>query len=118
MDIAKEKQAKLAPGFISDVTFLAGGKNFSITHAKIHGMMTKPNSTYEWSREHNSFFEMDQLKLEFCRRKENDCTQKGKTCPMARPPLDLTFDMIMPSPTHKLLCLILYLTKNYNSTNL
>ena len=39
IDIAKEKQAKLAPAFIDDVAFLAGGKNFAPTHAKIHSMM-------------------------------------------------------------------------------
>ena len=47
IDIAIEKQAKLAPAFIDDVTFLAGGKNFSITHAKIHSMMTRPSGAYE-----------------------------------------------------------------------
>ena len=59
IDIAKEKQAKLAPAFIDNITFLGGGKNFSITHAKINSMMTQQNGAYEWSREHNSFFEKE-----------------------------------------------------------
>ena len=70
--------------------------------------MTRPKGTYEWSREHNSFFEIDKLQLiDFSRKKEKDPTQKGKTCPIMRLQLDLTFSMVTPSPTHKLLGLIL-----------
>ena len=57
IDVAKEIQAEIALAFINDVTFLAAGKNFLITHAKIHSMMTRPNSAYEWSREHNTFLD-------------------------------------------------------------
>ena len=108
IDIAKEKQAELAPAFIDDITFLVGGKNFAATHAKIHSMMTRPSGAFEWSREHNSLFEMDKLQLiDFTRRKEKDPTQKGKTRPISRQPLDLTFGTVIPTPTHKLLSLIL-----------
>ena len=107
-DIAIKKQAELAPAFINDITFLARGKNFSITHAKIHSMMTRPNGAYEWSREHNSLFEMNKLQLkDFSRKKERDPTHKGKMHLITRPPLDLSFSKITLSSTHKLLGLIL-----------
>ena len=44
-DIANESQTEIAPAFIDDVTLLAGGKTFAITHTKIHSMMTRPNGT-------------------------------------------------------------------------
>ena len=70
IEVAKESQAELAPAFIDDITFLAAGQDFSITHAKIHSMMTRPNGAYEWSRDHNSFFEMDKLQLiDFTRKR-------------------------------------------------
>ena len=108
IEIAKENNEELAPAFIDDVTFLAGGKTFEITHAKIHSMMTRLNGAYEWSRKHNSFFETDKLQLIDCSNKrEKDSTKKGKTCPIVRSPLDLINGMIMPSSMHKLLGLIL-----------
>ena len=39
IDIAIEKQTKLAPAFIDDVTFLVGGKNFSIMANTIHQLI-------------------------------------------------------------------------------
>ena len=47
INIANESQAEIAPAFIDDVTFLAGGRTFTVTHAKIHNMMTRPNGAYE-----------------------------------------------------------------------
>ena len=61
IDVANKSQAKLAPAFIDNVTFLAAGPNFTTTHAKIHSMMMRANGAYEWSRKHNSFFETDKL---------------------------------------------------------
>ena len=78
IETAKENNEELAPAFIDDVTFLAGGKTFEITHAKIHSMMTRSNGTYEWLRKHNSLFETDKLQLiDFSRKREKDPT-KGK----------------------------------------
>ena len=78
IEVAKESRAKLAPAFIDNVTFLAAGKDFSITHDKIHSMMTRPNGAYEWSRDHNSFFEMDNLQLiDFTRKREKNPTGKS-----------------------------------------
>ena len=108
INIANESQTKLAPAFIDDVKFLTGGKTFAVTHVKIHSMMTRPNVAYEGSRKHNSFFESDKLQLiDFSRKRESDPTRKGKTRPISRPPLDLPSGTITPSPTHKLLGLIL-----------
>ena len=77
--MAKESQAELAPAFIDDITFLAVGTNFTITHAKIHSMMMRTNGTYKWSRNHNSFLEMDKLQLiDFTRKREKDPSGKVK----------------------------------------
>ena len=71
-------------------------------------MMTRPNSAYEWSRDHNSFFEMDKLQLiDFTRKREKDPTGKSKTWPKTRQLLELVDGSIMPNPMHKLLGLIL-----------
>ena len=43
-----------------------------------------------WSRQHNSFFEMDKLQpLDFSRKREKDPTKKGKSHPLMRLPLYL-----------------------------
>ena len=77
-------------------------------HAKIHSMMTRLNSAYEWSRDHNPFFEMDKLQLiDFTRKRDKDLTGKSKTRPETRQPLELVDRLIMPTLTHKLLGLIL-----------
>ena len=71
-------------------------------------MMTRPNGAYKWSRDHNSFFEMDKLQLiDFTREREKDPTGKSKTRPKSRQPLELVDGSITPTPTHKLLGLIL-----------
>ena len=76
---------ELAPAFIDDITFLAVGANFTITHAKIYSMMMRMNGAYKWSRKHNSFFEMDKLQLiDFTRKRERDLSGKGKTRPETR----------------------------------
>ena len=108
INMAKKSQAELAPALIDDITFLAAETNFTITHAKIHSMMMRTNGTYEWSRNHNSFFEMDKLQLiDFTRKREKNPSGKGKTHPETRQPLKLGNGTISPSPTHKLLGLIL-----------
>ena len=108
INLAKKSQAELALAFIDDVTFLAAGTNFTITHAKIHSMMMRTNGTYKWLRNHNSFFETDKLQLiDFTRKREKDQSRKGKTHPETRQPLKVANGIISPSPTHKLLRLIL-----------
>ena len=47
IEVTKESQAELAPAFIDDIKFLAAGKDFSITHDKIHHMMTRLNGAYK-----------------------------------------------------------------------
>ena len=62
----------------------------------------------EWPRKHYSFFEIDKLQLiYFTRKREKDPTRKGKTQTETRQQLVLVDGMVSPSPTHKLLGLIL-----------
>ena len=83
IDISKESNTELAPAFINEVMFLAGGKTFEITHTKIHSMMMRPSGDYKWSRQHNSFFKMDKLQLiDFSRKREKDPTKKRKIMPI------------------------------------
>ena len=70
--------------------------------------MMRANSTYKWSRKHNSFFETNKLHLiDFTRKRERDPTGKGKTQPVTRQPLVLEDVTILPSSSHRLLGLIL-----------
>lgn len=54
---------ELSPGFVDDSMMLAVGDTLSIVHSKLKDMMERPRGGFEWSRTHNSPFELSKVAL-------------------------------------------------------
>lgn len=65
---------KDAIGYVDDAIYIAEGYDFEETTAKLRDMMTRPGGGLEWSKTHNSKFEMSKVAImHFLRRqKEGD----------------------------------------------
>jgi hypothetical protein len=50
-------------GYVDDVALLAIGDNLMETHGKLNDMMTRTGGAFEWSKTHNSKFELSKLAL-------------------------------------------------------
>jgi len=50
-------------GYVDDVALLAIGDNLVETHEKLSRMMTRPGGAFDWSKSHNSQFELSKLAL-------------------------------------------------------
>jgi hypothetical protein len=56
-------QDELSPGFVDDSMMLAVGKDLAECHGKLKDMMERPQGGFEWSRTHNSPFEISKIAL-------------------------------------------------------
>src|ERR1700720_163560 len=54
---------ELSPGFVDDSMMLAIGNNLAVCHEKLKDMMERPKGGFEWSRTHNSPFEISKIAL-------------------------------------------------------
>ena len=50
-------------GFVDDVALLATGPDFDTAHRTLKDMMERPGGAFDWSRSHNSPFELNKLAL-------------------------------------------------------
>ena len=77
-------------------------------------MMTRRNGATEWSKTHNSNFEIDKFALLHLSRKHKpDPNRPGKQRPIPRPDFTLTDHTIALSASHKFLCIILDQAVNF-----
>jgi len=61
LETADETQNMFSGGFVDDTHFIARGKTFKETHAKLKNLMERPNGALDWSKSHNSPFELSKL---------------------------------------------------------
>lgn len=93
--------------FVDDAALIATGKTFKVTHRILQRMMTRPGGAYEWSKTHNSNFEISKFAcIDFARRREADPTKAKKTVPMKRPTFTLKSHPIAPVGSHTFLGVI------------
>jgi ribonuclease HI len=83
--------------YIDDVTFVAIGESFEETHIILKDMVERDEGAMEWSRSHNSTFELDKTAcIDFSRSKE-----------ITRPVLKVHTQQIAPTASHVLLGVVL-----------
>lgn len=115
LEIASTK-SEFAAGFIDDTVLLAAGRTFDETHEILTNMMNREGGANEWSRDHNSNFEVDKFALmDFTRKTIPDPTGQRKTIPTPRPDLVLNGHTIQPSSTHKFLGVIMDQKLSFNA---
>jgi hypothetical protein len=62
LETAKDHD-ELSPSFVDDSMMLAIGNNLAECHEKLKDMMERPGGGFEWSRTHNSPFEISKIAL-------------------------------------------------------
>src|SRR6266481_2738115 len=101
-----KKELKI--GYVDDVNFLAEGDDFDEAYARLSDMMLCEGGGFDWSRDHNSCFELSKLTLVgFSRRCVPDTQQPSKMMPVPRPSLMLGDTTVMPDTSHKFLGVLL-----------
>jgi Reverse transcriptase (RNA-dependent DNA polymerase) len=63
LEVAKNDRQESAIGFVDDSTLLARGATFEETHRILKDMMERVNGCFDWSRSHNSQFELSKLAI-------------------------------------------------------
>jgi hypothetical protein len=96
INIANSNNNKLALAFVNDTAYIAIGPTFEDTHRTLKDMMERPNGALQWSRDHNSKFEVNKFALiDFTRSRTK-----------ARPPLTIQDTIIKPTEHHRFLGLV------------
>ncbi len=104
MDMGKGEM-KIA--YVDDANYFAEGSDFEEAYVKLSDMMTHAGGGQDWSKEHNSHFEMSKLTLVgFSRHRVPDPQCPRKTMPMIRPDLTMCGTTTKASTTHKFLGII------------
>lgn len=96
IDVANPRNKEMALAFVDDTAYIAIGPSFEDTHDTLKNMMERPNGALQWSREHNSRFEVNKFVLiDFTHSKMR-----------TRPPLIIQNTTIHPSEHHHFLGLL------------
>ncbi|KAF8600941.1 hypothetical protein BDV93DRAFT_558829 [Ceratobasidium sp. AG-I] len=93
VNIPEKKANELCIAYIDDITFVTWGKSFDETHQRLKDMMTREGGALEWSRTHNSTFELD----------KTACVDFSRKTNIERPSLTIGNQIIKPVPAHTLL---------------
>jgi len=105
---------ELKSAFVDDTMFFVAGNTYEENNTKLTNMMTRRNSATNWSKTHNSNFEVDKFALlHLSRKRKPDPTRPGKQRPISCPPLTLTNHTINPLTSHKFLGIFLDQTLNF-----
>jgi ribonuclease HI len=84
---------ELCLAYIDDVTFVAVGDTFEETHEALKDMVEREGGAMDWSRSHNSTFELD----------KTACVDFSRTKGIVRPTLRIQTQDITPVESHVLL---------------
>ncbi len=88
LEIIGNEEKEDALGYVDDVALIAIGRTFEETTRKLEHMMVKEGGGLEWSREHNSLFEISKSAvLHASRRTQPSQEDENKRVPLDRPPL-------------------------------
>jgi len=88
LDVPGNEENEDSAGFVDDVALVAIGADFEDTTNRLGRMMSKEDGGLQWSREHNSRFEVNKSAvLHATRRTQPDPANDRKRIPLDRPPL-------------------------------
>jgi len=98
----KKEEAKLA--YVDDANFYAEGDDFQEVYDCLWDMMCREWGGQDWSKAHNSHFELSKLALVgFTRKQVRDPSQPGKMISKPWPNFEMQGITIKPSNVHKYL---------------
>jgi len=104
LDVPENEQKEDSLGFVDDVTLIAIGEDFGETTERLKQMMTREEGGLQWSREHNSEFEVSKSAvLHASRRTQPDPTNEDKRIPLDRPHLEIQDKRVKEVTNHKYL---------------
>ena len=95
-------RTEMKVGYMDNVNFFAEGPTFDDAYAALGDMMMCDGGGLDWSRNHNSKFEMSKLTLVgFSRQCIQDLAHPGKMITEPRPSLSPGDTVIQPAVSHK-----------------
>jgi ribonuclease HI len=90
LEISDDESYEDALGYVDDIALIATGNNFEDSTQRLKAMMTKEDGGLQWSREHNSKFEVSKsVIIHFSRKTAPDPETDNGRIPLERPKLVL-----------------------------
>ena len=90
LEIPDNEAKEDAVGYVDDIAMIATGENFNETTANLRYMMTKNQGGMQWSRDHNSRFEVTKsVVMHFTRKTRKDPEDNHRRIPVEAPDLIL-----------------------------
>ena len=90
LEIPDNELQEEALGYVDDIALIATGNNFEESTQRLKNMMTKEDGGLQWSREHNSRFEVSKSAIiHFSRKTIPDPETDHGRLPLERPKLTL-----------------------------
>ena len=104
LEITDYNDTEDALGYVDDIALLAIGSNLEETTEKLRNLMEKEGGGLEWSKSHNSRFEISKSAvLHFSRKTISDLEEEGQRIPLPRPPLIVNHQTIQEVQSYKYL---------------
>ena len=104
LDLPDNPLSEAAIGYVDDVALLATGDDFEETTHRLETLMTKEEGGLEWSRNHNSRFEVTKSAiLHLTRKTTSDPDNENNRIPLPRPALILEGQIVKAVETFKYL---------------
>ena len=97
-----------AIGYVDDVALIAIGSDFTETNNRLVNMMTKDEGGLQWSRDHNSRFEVSKSAvLHFSKKTIPDPDEAGGRIPLPKPALTLVQQVVKEVESFKYLGILI-----------
>ena len=107
MKIDAKVKVKLGVGGVVRKSMVHDSLNFNEVYDRLWDMMCRSQGGYNWSKQHNSCFELSKMALiGYSRKQEADLQHPGRLAPETWPDFHLHGDIIKPSTAHKYLGVI------------
>jgi len=104
LDIPGNEDKESSLGYVDDIALVAIGEDFHKTTRTLKQMMTKDDGGLQWSKEHNSKFEVSKsVVLHATRKTQQDPEDDNKRIPLERPPLTIEGQRIQEVSSFKYL---------------
>ena len=95
LEILDNDQKEDAIRYIDDIAIIAIGKDFEETTQRIKNLMTKEDGGMQWSKEHNSWFEVSKsVIMHFTRKTIPDPDTEHGRIPLTKPQLSLENQLV------------------------
>ena len=108
LEIIEDELTEDAIGYVDDIAIIATGEDFEETTNKLKTLMTKQDGGLQWSKEHNSRFEITKSAILHATRKTvKDPEDDSSRIQLPKPPLIIENQTIAEVPYFKYLGIII-----------